>query len=198
MATPKGMMSARLGGKPTISLRWATDKLHRRTMYSRMVWRLKQVASMRSRSKSSMRPSMRALAEDEFGAAAADVQDEQALAGMFGIAHHAAENPLCLLFARDDLDAPPGAPMDGAEQILGVARVARRAGRDDADGGNVFVRGQAHVARHRRGRLRDGLELQAARFVKTPAQPRLVAPFEDGFDDLASDFRHQQLHRVGA
>ncbi len=141
---------------------------------------------------------VRALAEDEFGAAAADVQDEQALAGMFGIAHHPAENPFRLLIAGDHFDAPRGAPVDGVEQLIGVAGVARRAGGDDTDGGDLFVRGQAHVTRHRRGRLRDGLILKVVRFVKAPAQPRLIAPFEHRFDGLARDLRHQQLHRVGA
>src|SRR6266478_2934547 len=113
MAVPIRMTSARLDGRPTIFLRFASDRLQRWTIQSRICWRVRRVPSIRSRSNSRRRPAIRAkclqqthapqrntflkgmvkpFAINEFRAAAAHIENQESAAAQFGVSGNAAKD----------------------------------------------------------------------------------------------------------
>ena len=78
-----------------------------------------------------------ALAQNEFRAAAADIQEQQRLRRKSEIRRDAAEGPFGFFFAGDDFNLHSRGGFDGGKQFVGVDSVARGAGGDDADGNRV-------------------------------------------------------------
>ena len=79
-----------------------------------------------------------ALAEDEFRAAAPDVQQQQRQLRQFRIGRHTLERPFGLLIAGDDLHFQRRGRLDGGDQLLRVHRITRRARRNHANGNPQF------------------------------------------------------------
>ena len=75
-----------------------------------------------------------ALAQNEFRAAAADIEKQQRLRRQLRIGGHAMKRPLGFLFAGNDFHFQARRGFDRGNQFLGVDRIARGAGGDDADG----------------------------------------------------------------
>ncbi len=121
-----------------------------------------------------------ALTEDKFCAAAADIKQEQWSLRQFRVGRHASKRPFGLLIARNDFDFQPAGFFDGGSQLIGVQRIARCAGGDDADGGGVVVARNLGEFRHGLGGAGDGFGLQTVRFVKTFAETCLAAVLAKG------------------
>jgi len=111
-----------------------------------------------------------ALAQNEFRAAAANVQQQQRRLGQFRVGGHALKHPRGLLPAGNDFHLQFRCRFDGGNQIVGIDRVARGAGSDDADGPGVVLACRSRKIGDGIGGMGDGLRLQPAGFVKAPAR----------------------------
>ena len=81
---------------------------------------------------------------------------------------------------------------------VGIHRVARGAGGDDADGVGIFFARNFRKFPDGLGGAGDGFGLQPVRFVKAFAQPRLPAFFMHRLHVAPAHVGHQQFDRVGA
>ena len=139
-----------------------------------------------------------ALAENEFRAPAADVQQQQRRLRQFRVGGHALKHPFGLLLAGNDFDFEIGRAFDGRGEVAGIHRVARGAGGDDADGiGISFARDLGELP-DGLGGAGDGFGLEPVRFVKALAEPRLAAFLVHRPHVAPRHIGHQQLDRVGA
>ena len=85
------------------------------------------------------------------------------------------KRPYGLLPAGNDFNLQSRGRLDGGNQILGIDRVARGAGGDDADGpGAVLARRPGKIG-DGIGGIGDGLHLQPAGFIKALAEAGLPA-----------------------
>src|SRR5947208_5808761 len=139
-----------------------------------------------------------AFPENEFRAAAADIDDEQRLAGKNRVRDDTAKYPIGLLFAGDDFDRQSRSLLDGGNQFPWIGRVPRRARRDNARRGRSEFTGMSSKLGHRPSRARDGRRLKAPGLVETAAETGLFAPFDERFHAVARHFRHEQLDGIGA
>ena len=78
-------------------------------------------------------PGLELAAQDQFGAAAADVGHEaRVVVVLVGVRHAEIDEPR-LLAPADDLDAMPKRLLGSLDEVLAVPRLAQRIGADDAD-----------------------------------------------------------------
>lgn len=141
---------------------------------------------------------MLARAKDELGAAAADIEDEQRMAGELRIGGDAVEGPVGFLFSADDLKRKAGGVLDGGAEFGGVAGVARGAGADDADGGGAAGACGADEGGDGGGGFRDGSGLELVGLVKARAEAGLFALFEDRVEFVAAEIDDEEFYGVGA
>ena len=138
-----------------------------------------------------------AFPENEFRAAAADIDDEQRLAGKDRVRDDTAKYPIGLLFAGDDFDRRSRSLLDRGNQFRRIGRVPRRARRDNARRGRSEFTGLSGELSHCTSRARDRRRLKATGLVKTAAETGLFAPFDERFHAVGRHFRHQQLYGIG-
>ena len=81
---------------------------------------------------------------------------------------------------------------------LGIHRVARGAGGDDADGVGIFFARDFGKFPDGLGGVRDGFRLEPVRFVKSLAEARLPALLMHRPHVAPRHVGHQQFDRVGA
>jgi len=139
-----------------------------------------------------------APAQNEFRAAATDVNQEQRLLRQFWIGGHALKCPCGLLFAGNDFHLQARYGLDGVRQILRIRGVPRGAGGDDPDGGCLVASRRTRKHGNRLRGLRDGIRLEPVGIIKPLAQARLDAALPDWLDVRHRDIGHQQFYGVGA
>src|SRR5260221_8446671 len=74
---------------------------------------------------------MPTLPQNELGAAASDIQNQELSPGQLRVSSDAAEHPVRFLITGDDFQSQARSLLDGPAQLLRVQRVTRRAGPDN-------------------------------------------------------------------
>lgn len=138
------------------------------------------------------------LADDDFGAAAADVEDEEGVLVEGWVGENAAEGPVGFLFAADDVDRELGGLVDGLEEVVGVARVAGGAGGDGADGESAEGTGLVREGGDGLGGAGDGFGLEGVGLVEPLSEAGLLADFQDRFDRVGVEVGDEEFDRVGS
>src|ERR1017187_3902794 len=82
----------------------------------------------------------------EFGAATANIHEQQGRSGELRVGGHSLKPQCRLLLARDDFDLQPGGLLDGGGQLTAVHRLARNAGGQDANRGRLGLTGHSRKA----------------------------------------------------
>ena len=141
---------------------------------------------------------LRALADDEFGAAAADVAYQAAAGlGRHGV-RDAGVDEARLFHAGDDFDGMAEGLAGALQEGLLAARAAQRVGADHADTVGVHVTQALPEALQAGEGARRHILVDAAVLFDTRTQPHhLAQPVHD--DDLAVDVaRHDHVETVGS
>ena len=107
-----------------------------------------------------------ALAQNEFGAAAAHIQKQQWLDREGRIRRHPLKNQISFLVTGKDLNFQSGCLVNGIEEFPGIDGIARRAGGDDADGAGFARAGRCDELSHGSGSLLYRRRLQPVGLVK--------------------------------
>jgi hypothetical protein len=113
--------------------------------------------------------------EDELGAAAADVHEQEGRSGELRVSGHAQKAPFRLLLARDDFDLQGGGLLDGGSEFLAIEGLAGCAGGDDADRDGLGLAGSGGEIGDGFGGSGNGFGLQAAGFVEAMPEAGLFA-----------------------
>ena len=134
------------------------------------------------------------VADDELGAAAADVDHERRRLGQARTAHDAGEHEPRLVVAAEHVHRLA----KRVEQLSRVARVAYGAGGDDSRVAAVVRLGQGEQLVHRGDGGLDRFGLEFAAGVEAAAKSGLAAGFEMRRNLVAAQVGDKQFHRVGA
>src|SRR5438477_9411914 len=92
--------------------------------------------------KTSSKEMVSALADNELGAAAADIKNKKLLSVQFRVGGDSAEDPVGLLIAGDDFQRQPRRLIDGEGQLIFVQGVARGTCPNDANGASLGLAGE--------------------------------------------------------
>jgi len=136
--------------------------------------------------------------ENQLGAAAANIQQQQRRLRQLRVSGHSRKPPGRLLLARNDFDLQSGRLLDRSRQLLTVHRLTRGAGGDDADRDGLRLAGHGGEGGDSLGRGVNRLGLQAMRLVETLPEAGLFALLANRPNLRTGHLGHQQLHRVGA
>ena len=138
------------------------------------------------------------MAENEFRAAAADVEQQQWVFCQFRIRGHALKCPVRLAGTGDDFCGQTAGVKNGIGQLRRIDRVPRRAGGDDAGGKGLLLAGDLDEFRNGGGGAGDWLGLKPMRFIESLAEARLPAVLMHRQNANAGHIGNQQFYGIGS
>lgn len=138
------------------------------------------------------------LAEGEFGGAAPEVADQEAMAVEFGIGADAAVAEVGFLIAGEDFHRELEGGMEGVDEIGAIRGFADGGGGDDADGGRLMGTGEVDQSVGGEGGALDGFREEATMFEEALAEAGLFAQFGDGEHGAVVDVGDEEFEGIGA
>ena len=139
-----------------------------------------------------------AVAENEFRAAAADIEQQQWMFRQFRVRGHALKRPVRLAGAGDDFRGQTAGVENRGGQLRRIDGIPRRAGGDDAGGKGFLLAGDLDEFGHGSGGAGDRPGLKPVRFIESLAEARLPAVLMHRKNATAGHIGNQQLYGIGS